>query len=70
MGEERCGGESVPWMLGTADLVERIDQGIFAVGLERNVEVDRGAGWRAIQILPVLRDGMPRVFRAHVFPRW
>src|SRR6266702_7444014 len=70
MDEQKCGGEDVPWMPRSADLVERVNQGVLTVGLERNVEVDRGVGWRAIQILPVLRDAGPRVFRAHVAPMW
>ena len=32
--------------VGIADLVEGVNQGLFVVGLERNVKVDRGAGGR------------------------
>jgi len=38
---------------GIADLVERVNQGIFAVELERNVKVDGGASGQASQALHV-----------------
>ncbi len=40
------------------------------MGLERNVEVDRGAVKWAARALPVLRDGTPRVLDMHVVPAW
>jgi hypothetical protein len=43
-------------MLGVADLIECINQGVIVVRLECNVEVDCGAGGRAIKTLPVCRD--------------
>jgi hypothetical protein len=33
-------------MPGIADLVEHVNQGIFAVRLESNVEINHGADWR------------------------
>ena len=39
------------------------------VRLESNVEVDRGAGRWVAQALPVLLDGVPRVFDVHIVPR-
>ena len=51
-----------------ADLVERVDEGILTVGLERNVEVDREVGGWVTQALPVGQDGIPRAHRVHVFP--
>ncbi len=62
-------GEHVLWVSGIADFVERIDQGVLAVGLKRKVEVDRGAGGRVTQSLPVGRGGIPRVFHTYVIPK-
>ncbi len=62
--------ENVLWMLGAADLVESVNQGVLTVGLESNVEVDRSAGGRATQALPVLRDGVPGVLGLHIIPTW
>ncbi|SRR6266702_5767804 len=53
-----------------ADLVERRNQSILAVGPERYVEVDGGTGGREAQILPVLRDGFPSVLHSQVVPTW
>ena len=44
-------------MLWIAGLLECVDQGILAVGLEHNVEVDRGIGGRRTKTLLVGRDG-------------
>ncbi len=55
----------VPWI---ADLVECVNQGVFAAGLERNVKVDGGAGGRGTKTLPVDRDGVPRVLHTYVTP--
>jgi hypothetical protein len=54
----------------SADFVERMDQGILAVGPKRKVEVKSGPGWRATRTLPAFRDCTPRVFRVHVVPMW
>lgn len=64
--ERTSGGEDMLWMLGVADLVERVNRGAHLVRLECNVEVDRGAGGQVAQAHPVLRDGIPRVLQAHV----
>jgi len=56
----------MPWI---ADFVECLNQGILAVGLERNVEVDGGAGGRGTKTLPVGRDGVPRVHDTYVTPK-
>ncbi len=49
------------WTPGSADLVERVNQGFLAVRHERNVEVDGGASGRVTEGLPVGRDGIPGV---------
>ncbi len=57
-------------MAGIADLVERVNQGVLTVGLQCQVEVNRGiSGWRA-QSLRVLRDGIPYVLHPHFVPTW
>ncbi len=56
-------------MAGGADLVQRIDQGVIVMGLERNVEVNRGAGERGTKVLPVVWDGLPGVHHTHIIPR-
>lgn len=53
-----------------ADLVKRVDRGILAVMLEYNVEVDHSVGGRGTKILPVFRDGVPRVLHTCVTPKW
>ncbi len=58
---------SVP---GFADLVKRVYQGVFVLGLERNVKVDRGAHGRVTQALPVRWDGIPCVLNVYVVPTW
>jgi len=57
----------IPWI---ADLVECVSQGTLAARLERNVEVDGGAGGRGTKTLPVGRDGVPRVHHTYVTPKW
>ncbi len=56
-------------MLWIADLVECLNQDVFAMGLERNVEVDGGAVGRGTKTLPVGRDGVPRVHLTYVTPK-
>jgi len=36
--------EDVPWVAGSADFVEGVNQGVLMLGLERNVEIDLGSG--------------------------
>jgi|HubBroStandDraft_3_1064219.scaffolds.fasta_scaffold728530_1 hypothetical protein len=60
--------DDVLWMLRAADLVQRVNQGVLVAGLESNVKVDRGVGGRIAQAFPVLRDGVPGVFDAHIVP--
>ncbi len=55
-------------MAGTADFVEGIDQGILTLGLERNVEVDRGFGGWVAKTYPAFGDGIPCMFHAHTTP--
>jgi hypothetical protein len=55
-------------MLGIADFVGGIDQGILVVGLERKVEVDRDLSVRVSQAPPVLRDGIPCTHHPHFAP--
>jgi hypothetical protein len=66
---ERSSEEDVLWVPGLADLVKGIDQGVLAVGLERNMEVDRGAVGRVTHADPVVRDGIPLVLYKHFVPR-
>ena len=63
--ERKSGGEDILWVPGIADLVERVNQGILRVCLERNVE----AGWRESKALPVGRDGTPRVLQPYIIPK-
>ena len=57
-------------MVGTADLVEGVDQGILTLGLERNVEVDRGFGGWVAQTYPAFGDGIPRMLHEHAALMW
>ncbi len=59
----------MPWVLWIADLVKHINQGVLAVGPNRNVDVDRGAGGGVTQSLPVGRGGVPHVLHTHVTPK-
>ena len=60
----------VPWMARFTDLINRINQCVLIVGLERNVEIDSGTRGRVAMVLPVRWDGVPRVLDVHVVPRW
>ncbi len=42
---EWSSGESgdVPWVAGSVDFVEGVNQGVLMLGFERNVEIDRGS---------------------------
>ena len=62
--------EDVLRMTGTADFVEGIDQRILALGVERNVKVDRGFGRWAVQTYPVFGDGIPCMLHEHAAPIW
>ncbi len=64
------GEEGMPSIPGIADLVEHINQGILMAGFGRNEEVDRCAGGRLAQDLPVRRDSIPRMFHVYVVPTW
>ncbi len=55
-------------MLGVADLVEGVNQGVLVVGLQREVEVNRCASGRVAQVLPILRDGVPCVLHPRFVP--
>jgi len=57
-------------MLRIADLMERINQCVLVLGIERNVKVDRGASGRGTKALPVGWNGIPGMFHTHVMPRW
>jgi hypothetical protein len=57
-------------MARVADLVERVDQGIFPVGLERYTQVDGRMGWGTTLVFPLLWDGSPCVLHSHVIPTW
>ncbi len=57
-------------MGGVADLVEGVDQGALPVGLECNVEVNRGSSGRVAQALPVRWNSIPCVLDTHVIPRY
>ena len=56
-------------MSWSADLVERVDQGVLVVGPERDVEVSRSTRGRGTKALPVVWDGFPGVLHTHVMPR-
>jgi hypothetical protein len=53
---------------GVTDLVERFDQCILVVRLKSEVQVDGCAGRGRALALPLVRDGVPRVFHSPVFP--
>ncbi len=57
-------------MLRIADLMERINQCVLVLGIERNVEVNRGAGGRVTKALPVGWNGIPGMLYTHVIPMW
>jgi hypothetical protein len=58
------------WMLWIADFMECVDQGVLAVGLERNVEVGCVAG-RRTETLPAGRDGAPHMlYRSPHITAW
>jgi hypothetical protein len=53
-----------------ADLIERINQGVLALWLERNAQVNGRSGRRMALAFPLLRNGAPRVPCSHVVPTW
>jgi hypothetical protein len=55
-------------MAWTANLIQCLDQGILVLGLEGNAEVDRCVVRWMTQVLPVAREGIPKVFDTHVAP--
>ncbi len=55
-------------MVGTADLIQGVNQCILVLGFERNVEIDGGVSSGVTQVHPVLWDRIPRVLRLHVVP--
>ena len=57
-------------MVGTADFVQGVDQGVLVLGLECNVEIDGGVSTRVAQARPVHWDRIPLVLYMHVFPTW
>jgi hypothetical protein len=56
------------WVVRLADLVQGIDQSVLAVGLERNMECDRGAVGGVTNADPVFREVIPLVLYKHVTP--
>lgn len=70
MRSKRDGVEDVLSVCRVADFIEHINEGVLMMGLERDVEVDCGAGRRAAYAFPVRWNGRPRVLRVHVIPRW
>jgi len=55
-------------MLWVADLIERVYQGILTMRLESNAQVDdRMVGGMTV-VLPLLRNGAPRMLHPHVVP--
>ena len=59
----------MPWVTGIAELILRVNQGVLAVGLKRNVEIDRGAGRRVNQRHQVGQGGVSRVLCTSVIPK-
>jgi hypothetical protein len=55
-------------MLRITDLIERVDQGVLSVRLERNVKVDGCTGWRMTVVLPLGRNSAPRMLHPHGVP--
>ena len=74
VGEYKHEGESdeddVLLVPGVANFVECVGQGVLAVGLECEVEVDCGVGGRGTKTLPVGQDGVPRVPHTYITPKW
>ena len=58
----------VLWVAGSTDFIEGINQGVLILGLERNVEVDRGFSGRVAQTFPVYGDRSPCMLHPHVTP--
>jgi hypothetical protein len=46
-------------MPGITDLIESINQGVLAVWLERNAQVNGHTGRRMTLVFPLLRNGVP-----------
>jgi hypothetical protein len=46
-------------MVGVTDLVERINQGVLAVWLESNAQINGGAGRGMTSAFPFFRDRLP-----------
>ena len=63
----RWGGYALR-MLWITDLIERVNQGVLSVRLERNVKVDGCTGWGMTVELPLRRNGAPRMLHPHVVP--
>ena len=57
----------MPLMPGFADLAKSVNQGVLAVGLGRNAEVDGGARGRGAKAFPVSWNGTPSMRRMHIF---
>jgi hypothetical protein len=55
-------------MLGLADLIERVNQGVLLVRLERNVKVDGCTSGGMIVVLPLYRNRIPRMLHPRVVP--
>lgn len=60
--------EDVLGMSLAADLEERVNQGVLAGWLERNVGIYCGAERWAAQVLPILWDGVPGMLDVHIVP--
>ena len=56
-------------MPGLTDLMKDVSQGVLLVGLESNMEINRGTDGRGTQASPIVRDDVPLVFYNHVVPR-
>ena len=57
-------------MPGITDLIESVNQGVLAVWLERNAQVNGRTDRGMTLVFPVLGNGVPRVLQSHVLPKW
>ena len=55
-------------MLGITDLIERVDQSVLLIWLERKVKADGCTSGRMIVVLPFCRNGIPRMLHFRVVP--
>ena len=55
-------------MLGIANLIKRVDQGVILVRLERNVKVDSCTSGGMTIVLPLGRNRTPRMLHPYVVP--